>query len=85
MAMNETIGALIARLAQTNIELWHEEDKARLVKGLFAAITADGVIRPIEAALMRMVGGVLDCPLPPLTLDTKTGSPGPAVLAAAAA
>ncbi len=29
MAMNETIGALIARLAQTNIELWHEEDKAR--------------------------------------------------------
>ncbi len=29
LAMNETIGALIARLAQTNIELWHEEDKAR--------------------------------------------------------
>lgn len=28
--MNETIGALIARLAQTNIELWHEEDKARV-------------------------------------------------------
>jgi hypothetical protein len=27
--MNETIGDLIARLAQTNIELWHEEDKAR--------------------------------------------------------
>jgi hypothetical protein len=28
--MNETIGALIARLAQTNIELWHEEDRARV-------------------------------------------------------
>ena len=28
--MNETIGALIARLAETNIELWHEEDKARV-------------------------------------------------------
>lgn len=27
--MDETIGALIARLAQTNIELWHEEDKTR--------------------------------------------------------
>ena len=26
--MNE-IGALVARLAETNIELWHEEDKAR--------------------------------------------------------
>ncbi len=24
-----TIGFLIARLAETNIELWHEEDKAR--------------------------------------------------------
>jgi len=28
--MNEGIGELVARLAQTNIELWHEEDKARV-------------------------------------------------------
>ena len=28
--MNESIGTLIARLAQTNVELWHEEDKARV-------------------------------------------------------
>ena len=28
--MRETIGMLIAQLAQTNIELWHEEDKARV-------------------------------------------------------
>jgi hypothetical protein len=28
--MNDSIGALIAQLAQTNIELWHEEDKARV-------------------------------------------------------
>jgi hypothetical protein len=28
--MNETIGRLVARLAETNVELWHEEDKARL-------------------------------------------------------
>ena len=31
--MNDTdnsIGALISRLAQTNVELWHEEDKARV-------------------------------------------------------
>lgn len=28
--MNETIGALISRLARTNVELWHEEDKARV-------------------------------------------------------
>jgi hypothetical protein len=25
-----SIGQLIARLAETNIELWHEEDKARV-------------------------------------------------------
>lgn len=27
--MDDSIGTLIARLAQTNVELWHEEDKAR--------------------------------------------------------
>lgn len=27
--MADTIGELISRLAMTNIELWHEEDKAR--------------------------------------------------------
>jgi hypothetical protein len=27
--MDDTIGNLIARLARTNIELWHEEDRAR--------------------------------------------------------
>jgi hypothetical protein len=28
--MDETLGSLVARLAATNIELWHEEDKARV-------------------------------------------------------
>jgi hypothetical protein len=28
--MDDSIGHLIARLAATNIELWHEEDKARV-------------------------------------------------------
>ena len=28
--MRVTLGALVARLAETNIELWHEEDKARV-------------------------------------------------------
>ena len=27
--MADTLGELISRLATTNIELWHEEDKAR--------------------------------------------------------
>jgi Zn-dependent protease with chaperone function/uncharacterized tellurite resistance protein B-like protein len=40
--------------------------KALLVKGLFATVTHDGTIRIMEAELMRLVGAVLDCPLPPL-------------------
>ena len=40
--------------------------KAVLVKGLFAAVSADGTIRVVEAELMRLVAAILDCPLPPL-------------------
>ena len=48
--------------------------KGMLVKGLFAAVTLDGTIRVAEAGLMRVVGAVLDCPLPPLldSLDPAT-------------
>lgn len=28
--MSDTLGELVSRLAMTNIELWHEEDKARV-------------------------------------------------------
>ena len=28
--MSDNLGELISRLAMTNIELWHEEDKARV-------------------------------------------------------
>ena len=43
--------------------------KGLLVKGLFAAVTADGTIRVGEAGLMRLVGAMLDCPLPPLLAE----------------
>jgi Zn-dependent protease with chaperone function len=43
--------------------------KARLIKGLFAAATADGTIRVVEAELLRLAGAVLDCPLPPLLAE----------------
>ncbi len=35
--MTDTIGELISRLAMTNIELWHEEDKARVPDDLQVA------------------------------------------------
>lgn len=28
--MKDAIGSLVSQLAQTNVELWHEEDKARV-------------------------------------------------------
>lgn len=51
--------------------------KAILVKALFATVTADGTIRLMEAELMRLIGAVLECPLPPLIEEVD-----PATLAA---
>ena len=51
--------------------------KAILVKALFAVVTADGTIRLMEAELMRLIGAVLECPLPPLIEEVD-----PATLAA---
>ena len=48
--------------------------KGLLVKSLFAAVTHDGTIRVAEAGLMRVVGAVLDCPLPPLLESLDPGS-----------
>jgi len=48
--------------------------KPALIRGLFAAVSADGTIRIMEAELMRLVGAAVDCPLPPLfeNLDPAT-------------
>jgi hypothetical protein len=51
--------------------------KAILIKSLFATVTADGTIRLMEAELMRLLGAVLECPLPPLIEEVD-----PATLAA---
>jgi len=51
--------------------------KAVLVKSLFAVVTVDGTIRLMEAELMRLIGAVLECPLPPLIDEVD-----PATLAA---
>ncbi len=64
----------VAAEALENLKHLAPMQKAVLIKGLFAAVTHDGSIRVMEAELMRMVGAVLDCPLPPLleTIDPAT-------------
>jgi Zn-dependent protease with chaperone function len=54
-----------ARAALEALEALAPMEKQMLVKGLFAAATADGNIRVAEAELLRLVCAVLDCPLPP--------------------
>ncbi len=59
------IGQLIAQLAQTNIELWHEEDKARLPDDHIVAAAKrnvdklnqrrNGLIEQIDAQVRQMV------------------------------
>jgi Zn-dependent protease with chaperone function len=62
----EALGVDLVRAALEALAGLAPLAKARLVQGLFAAATADGTIRLGEAELLRLVGAVLDCPLPPL-------------------
>jgi hypothetical protein len=66
-----------ARNALEALRRLQPREKEKLVEGLFAAVTHDGTIRVAEAELMRVVGAVLDCPLPPLldALDPATLAP----------
>ena len=41
-------------------------EKEKLMQELVAAAFADGELRIVEAELLRLVGAVLDCPIPPL-------------------
>lgn len=45
--------------------------KPRLLKAMAASINADGIVRPEEAELLRAVGALLDCPIPPLLDQQK--------------
>ena len=66
----QRVAALEARPELKYLGVWKDGSVYR--EG--AAVTHDGSIRVMEAELMRMVGAVLDCPLPPLleTVDPAT-------------
>ncbi len=57
----EACGAALQRLRGLD---W--PGKAQLLRGLFAAVAADGKVRMSEADLMRVIGACLECPMPPL-------------------
>lgn len=40
--------------------------KPKLLKACMAAITADGVVTPVEIELARVIADSLDCPMPPV-------------------
>jgi Zn-dependent protease with chaperone function len=63
-----------ARNALESLKTLAPMQKAVLVKGLFATVTHDGTIRVGEAGVMRLVGAMLDCPLPPLLSELDPAS-----------
>ena len=65
-AAHNTLNPQAAVAALGNLRQLAPLKKSLLIQGLFACVMADNEIRVIEAELMRMVGAVLDCPLPPM-------------------
>lgn len=62
----QKVDTAINRLAQLKLL-----QKPRFLKAVGEVIVADGVITPVEAELFRALADSLDCPVPPLELDSR--------------
>ena len=68
LSYDPVLGADLGQLEKAIDKLNHLKplQKPRLLKAMAACINADGVVTPEEAELLRAVGSLLDCPIPPL-------------------
>ncbi|NTV14895.1 MAG: M48 family metallopeptidase [Desulfobulbaceae bacterium] len=68
LAPVERIGLPELDRALVDLERLAPQLKGRLLTACGACVTADGLIAPVEAELLRAVAATLDCPIPPLVI-----------------
>jgi len=68
LAPADRVGLAALDRALADLERLAPQLKARLLTACGACVTADGLIAPVEAELLRAVAATLDCPMPPLAI-----------------
>ena len=73
MQYRHNIGSNTGQLEKALDSLNHLKplEKPKLLKAMAATINADGKVTAEESELLRAVGGLLDCPIPPLLPEQR--------------